>query len=386
MPRIYPEKSTYLTTKPIHDVAWCNINNLNNFKSSKVGGLIVQIGQVKASTNEIAWVERFRQYVARYKGKIPLGFYVYSYIPFNTPETVTKQRFQNCVDALSREGLSPQDVQLGIWLDLEWDGPASVDPDTNFKQVRWFREVFAAAGYPLVGLYSAPGYMTSYFNLSDCATVPLWLAAWAGDGTSYASGPSELPNYVSPSIYDVIKDQIYIWQDGGESYPAGLVDHDWQIKAIPYVTYKESDTPSETDQPVPEYGPNRGRPVIIKQPTIKFTPEPGRILKADTVLGITCSDEDAIISITLDNSVPSYVSKSASQKALREYRVLPATRPGQNIYVRAWAFDPDTHEPVAVGSACYAWVWTRPVAGTSDLDVQLGPNIYPELIMDPLSD
>lgn len=345
---------TYYTTKPVLDVDWTCVANIGRIDTAQLGGLIIQVGSLSNESDIIGHLTDFKQWYSEYAGLIPLGFYLYSYLSPDTSESELKRKYQIFLSALKQEGILPSNAQLGVWLRLGDDSPTSTTVAKNVQQITWFREVLASANFKTTGALLSTNYIIQHTQVNDLVSIPIWIAAWVTlDGTSVANSGDEISAFVPPTIYSALSSSIYIWQDGSVSYSQGLIDHNWVIQAIPGAGYND-------DEISPSF-PSGGIPEIIPAKRLFFEPAPGRILTASTQLSITTDAENVIISLTFDNSVPKVITQAESEALLSTYKTLPRQRIGQNLYVRARAYDAKTGRLVAKGSACYAWRWDRPV-------------------------
>lgn len=344
---------TFTTNKPVLSVDWGNISNRNYIDPNEVGGLLIQVGTLSTSSNTIEHLSAFKQWVSMFKGVIPMGFYLYSYISPTLSRQEMKDKMQIYLDALDREGILPTLADLGVWLKLGDDSPTSSTAALNLNIVKAFRELFAGRGYATTGLCCSVDFIQNHLNVADLADIPIWLRAWVTDGeSSYSQNKADLPNYVPSALYSQIQSQIYIWQDGTQSYPSSFIAHNWVIKPIPGVGY------NETEADAGYVG--GGMPELVPAAIITFKPEPGRILTSSTELEVTVNAENVSLNYTIDNTIPQFIVQGASVLAMQAYKRLPQTYPGRNLFIRVYAFDATTRKVVAKGAACYAWVWTRP--------------------------
>lgn len=345
---------TYMTNKPVLSVGWRSVANRSYIKTDEIGGLLIQVGSLSTDDTKIQHLSEFKQWYSRYQGKTPLGFYLYSYISPRLTMTELKRRLQKFLDALIVEGITPEDADLGVWLYLGDDSPTATYT-ANINIVKAFRELMAGKNYPTTGVGCSTQFITDHLRLTDLEGIPLWLTAWTTtDGTSYASSKNDITSYVPSTIYDAVQDSLYIWNDGKVSYPKGLIDHNWVMLPIPGLGYNET--------PV---GPTPiGIPEILPAAEIFFEPTPGRILNSSVELTVVTNANNAVIGYTIDNSIPTFPDPATQTAYLAQYKRLPSEYPGQNLFIRAYAFDRDTQEVVAKGAACYAWVWSRPTAYT----------------------
>lgn len=339
---------TFMTTKPVLDVIVADLNNLDAIGNIRPGGLIIKVGDMQRNSDSILYLNSFKQFLSRYRDVIPLGFYLSTYISASASETDAKRRFTAFLDAMDQEGVTPELAELGVWLELtESSGATSDSKSNNFKQVSWFREVFAAEGYVTTGLFVSEQFIDNHLPVAKCAEIPLWIKVWLStDGTTTSQGAAELSTWMRPDLYSALNQAILLWQDGVVSYPSGLIDHDWVVQPIKNPGYTDTDGS-------PLYPDSIGIPELMAANRVYFEPTPGIIQGPTVRLRIGTNVEHGIISYTLDNTVPPYVTPAVSAQQLAVYEYLPSLHPHDNLFVRAWVYDEETKQPVAKGSACY---------------------------------
>lgn len=339
--------STFTTNLNIYDVSGYQINILNDFDPTTTGGLLIQVGRVRSyglgnTANDKIMSDAFKQFVQTYKGIIPLGFYFYSYLPFETSEGNTKDALQKCFQFMESEGVNPDVAQLGVWLDLESDGPTPSTPDVNIHQVQWFRDIATSKGYQTAGLYSNAAYIGSLttpeggnFYDADLANVPIW-AAWLGQTISGINTWAGIHGYQKVHLLQ----DSWTYQVGGEN-----VDHDLIVQPIPY----GSDDYSKPEDGTSNTGSGTYRIVPAKK--IIFNPPPGQI-DSGTIVTVETDAANTEVFVTTDNTVPSYGNKSQNWTG-KKYVFR------RNYHLRAYAFD-STGTVKAKGAATYTIRWIRP--------------------------
>lgn len=302
---------TYDTDKNVYDVSHYNLRSCGHITADDCGGLVVQVCRARtAGASDSDVIAAFRTWVGTYKGVIPLGFYFYSYLPYTTNEADTKAVFQECLELLTNEGIQPEDVKLGIWLDLESDGPTPVSQAVNINQVTWFRDVFTAAGFKTVGVYSNAAYLGNLsspgggnFSDSDLADVPIWVA-WLDQTVSGALTWAGIHGY----------QKLYLLQDSWTySVGYGDLDHDVIVQPIPYASGGGG---GGTTQVVTGTITVTGSVVPAKQ--VVFVPSPGVTIlpvgRTNRQFSIVIqTDAVGTIHYTLDGSEPTSVSPTYTQ-------------------------------------------------------------------------
>lgn len=356
------------TTKDIYDVSGFQEAILDRFDPATTGGLIIQVCRIRsygvgtetAGTDDTLMTRVFPEFFNQYNGVIPLGFYFYSYLPYETSEGNTKDAINKCFDFMEQVGVTPDNAALGVWIDLEDIGPTpSSSKTTNYKQVKWFQDIASQRHYRTAGLYSNASYITDHFNDSDLTNVPLWPAWW---GQTVSGIQSWAANHGFT--------KVYLLQDAGDgSYQiAGHdVDHDVLVQDIPYgrndYDYDEDGT-SDTGS---------GMYQIVPAKKIIFNPTPG-VIRRNTIVSVDTDAPNARVFVTYDNSVPDY-SKPEQDWTGKRYLL------ARNYHLRAYAFDPQG-TVVAKGAATYTVPWVRPV--DEDLtDFLLDFNAHKELSVQP---
>lgn len=324
----------FTTDKDIFDVSHYNLASLGHISTENCGGLIVQVCRARTGgASDDYVISAFKQWVSTYKGTIPLGFYFYSYLPFETDESSTKSVFKSCFQLLTNEGITPKDVSIGVWLDLETDGPTPSSPSVNINQVKWFREVATDLGYVTAGLYSNAAYIGDLsssgggnFNDSDLIDVPIWVA-WLGKDAQGVLDWGSIHGY----------QKVYLLQDSW-TYSVGFgdLDHDVVVQPIPVVGSGSTQT-------------------IIEYKKIIFDPTPGLINK-DTLISITTDVENGVVRYTADNSAPTPESTILEEG----HKIAPWLIPHRSWNFRAAVFDEATGEVLAQGTGTYIWPWERP--------------------------
>lgn len=335
---------SFYTDKPIYDVSkWNRGSHDNVFKSDKTGGLIIQIGSLHDGATDIASDQRsaLEFWVKTYAGKIPLGFYFYSYINCGSGESETKATMKCLIDNLTSLNITPELAPLGLWIDMEERDILTSDKSTNFNQIRWFREVCIAAGYTFCGMYTGPGYVAGAFNVSDCKDIPLWYAFWPKGAYSHAEAKDFSASFDATcgDTQAELKNSIYIWQDGGTTEFGGLCDHDWQIKAI------------EGSGTVVASGTIEDSYELVAAKKIIWDPEPG-LVDVETRVRVTTDAEGATVYLTANNAVPEY-GKTGYDMTNSRFVIT------RNHHLRAYAFDSEG-KIVAKGAATYTIPWVPP--------------------------
>jgi len=335
---------TYTTDKIVYDVSHFNLASLEHI-GTDCGGLIVQVCRARsAGASDDYEIDSFKKWIARYKGQLPLGFYVYSYLPYSTAYDQQVSVFRACFELLSANGIRPADAQLGVWLDLESDGPSLVNASTHIKQVQAFQQAAKEAGFTTAGLYSNLSYLNDNFYSSDLASVPVWIAAL--DLSS-----SEILKIATQKGWTAYLHQ-YSWK-GSVGY--GDLDCDSVLQPIPYGEATPEDIPEES-QPIHAVTTVHAR--IIPPKSVTFIPAGGVLPPGGTIeiqTDVTDSDQNPTIRYTIDNSEPTLNSRLYVEPLSESNRLSPY----KGVHVRA-AVLAETGKVLARASATYTRARVKP--------------------------
>ncbi|MCF2562471.1 glycosyl hydrolase [Bifidobacterium boum] len=156
-------------------------------KADGVQGAIIRIGY--------GWGNGFDKYAVRNINEckrlgIPFGVYLYSYA--YDANTAAKEG-RNMANLLKEAGISPHDMRLPVYYDLEkwvWTGhtPPS-DPNVNNAIVdAWWREM-QSAGYTNLAVYSYTSYLNSALNNTNIHAKTKWVAQY-GSNMAYTAFPT----------------------------------------------------------------------------------------------------------------------------------------------------------------------------------------------------
>ena len=327
--------NTYDTDKDIFDIQPSyQATYLGTSVISNSGGVIINAGY--AQMDEASPLEGSLNWVSNYAGKIALGFYVYNYMNPGADYSLLVSRYKGVLQPIKDSGIASKNIQLGFWLDQEYnegtsDAPWGT-PTQNFERYKAFKEAVESLGFSdcVIGIYSGLSAFQSNFNKADLADTPLWLAWW-----------TDSIDTVKSTIASEGWNKVYIWQSGAEDKGYGDIDCNRLIQPIPIAG---GDTPEPEPEPTVTY-------VLVPAKKIIFNPEPG-LVELNTMLSVSTDAENAKIFVTTDNTVPdptkSYQNWTGRSVQLRG-----------NYHLRAVAIDKDGNI-IAKGAATYTIPWIRP--------------------------
>lgn len=303
----------YYPDKPCHDIAHPQVSGgslnpcIDAIADAGDAGVIIQVGAIRSSGFSIESSFDPAEAVQKvFDRGLGLGIYFYNYAAYSTDQT---QAFQDALAYLQTIGATKEKVNLGIWLDTEYnpeygyDPVPSSDPAVNYAYVERFMTVFNAADYPVVGVYSSAGNFESWYGSSRMGDKPIWAAYWTG--TFDTVDRSTLDYYLPEASYT----KVYMMQysDHG-SVPGWSGDLDC-VKVL---------TPMPTSGGGGGGGGGGSYTEVIKVTVdvippkrIYFSPVPGIIPTLDTRLDereqqitITTDADNASLYYTLDGSSP----------------------------------------------------------------------------------
>lgn len=302
----------YYPDKPCHDIAHPQVSGgslnpcIDAIADAGDAGVIIQVGAIRSSGFSIESSFDPAEAVQKvFDRGLGLGIYFYNYAAYATDQT---QAFQDALAYLQTIGATKEKVNLGVWLDTEYnpqygyDPVPSSDPAVNYAYVERFMNVFNDADYPVAGVYSSAGNFESWYGSSRMGDKPIWAAYWTG--TFDTVDRSTLDYYLPESSYT----KVYMMQysDKG-SVPGWSGDLDC-VKVL---------TPMPTSGGGGGGGGGEYTEVIkvtvdvIPPKRIYFSPVPGIIPTLDTRLDereqqitITTDADNASLYYTLDGSSP----------------------------------------------------------------------------------
>lgn len=203
----------YYPTAPCHDIAHPQVSGgslnpcINAIADAKDAGVIIQVGSIRSSGFKVDShfdpAEAVKKVFDRGLG---LGIYFYNYAEYATDQT---QAFQDALNYLQTIGATKEKVNLGVWLDTEYnselgyDPVPSKDPSVNYAYVERFMDVFSEAGYPVAGVYSSASNFEPWYGRSRIGDKPIWAAYWTGtfDTVNRSSLESYLPEAAYTNVY-----------------------------------------------------------------------------------------------------------------------------------------------------------------------------------------
>jgi hypothetical protein len=219
----------FFTDQPCYDISHPQGGNaINPIIQSQAGGVIIGVGRFgwddgQGHSGSDGYVEQttWPTDIAAAKGNIPFGLYFYSYIKASEYE---QYGFEQGLTSLQNAGITPADVSMGIWIDIEDAITVTTDKARNFALVQKFCNTFLNAGYPLVGLYSMASGLRNWYNQSDLAEFPLWAAA-IGDGQiTFANATRDNP-YLTNFLPEDLYKNVYLFQYSWVQRVAGYNDN-----------------------------------------------------------------------------------------------------------------------------------------------------------------
>ncbi|MBO6003894.1 MAG: RICIN domain-containing protein, partial [Aeriscardovia sp.] len=175
---------------------------------------------------------------------IPIGIYVYSYA-YNSQVAYGEGSY--AATLLQQAGLSPSQLPLGIYYDLEayswYAHPHPTSPEVYQGIVSSFFEALSADGYTNASVYSYPEYLQTALNTSYIYQHVGWVASYASDPGFYQwdtnfrgwqyGDEGEIPGangYVDLDAVGYASYTPLAWGDNLSSYPAAnLPDGDYYI-------------------------------------------------------------------------------------------------------------------------------------------------------------
>lgn len=302
----------FFTDQPCYDISHPQGGNaINPIIQSNAGGVIIGVGRFGWSsggqqgsdgyTEQTSWATD----IAAAKGNIPIGLYFYSYVKASEYE---QYGFDQGLVSLQNAGIQPEDVSLGIWIDIEDAPSVTSDRTRNFALVQKFCKVFTDAGYPLVGLYSAASHLQNWYNQSDLHEFPLWAAAIGDGNISFTNATRDNP-YLTYNLPENDYTNVYIFQYSWTQRVAGYnSDLDGDRVLLPMPTSGGGgggggggETTEVIDVTVDIVPPKR----------IYFSPVPGLLTPATSVLNsliaritVTTDADNADLYYTTDGSSP----------------------------------------------------------------------------------
>lgn len=303
----------YYPDKPCHDIAHPQVSGgslnpcIDAIADAGDAGVIIQVGAIRSSGFSIESSFDPAEAVQKvFDRGLGLGIYFYNYAAYATDQT---QAFQDALAYLQTIGATKEKVNLGIWLDTEYnpeygyDPVPSSDPAVNYAYVERFMNVFNAADYPVVGVYSSAGNFESWYGSSRMGDKPIWAAYWTG--TFDTVDRSTLDYYLPEASYT----KVYMMQYSDQGRVPGWSGDLDCVKVL---------------MPMPTAGSGGGgggggeytevikvTVDVIPPKRIYFSPVPGIIPTLDTRLDereqqitITTDADNASLYYTLDGSSP----------------------------------------------------------------------------------
>lgn len=324
---------TYYTDKVIYDIQpLYQPNYLGTDIINNSGGVIINAGYARVDKADP--LSGSLDWVSKHAGKVALGFYVYNYMDPGVDYSLLVDRYKGVLQPIKDSGISVDKVQLGFWLDQEYNEGLNDAPwgtkAQNFERYTAFKEAVESLGFSdcVIGIYSGLSAFQTYFNQSDIANTPLWLAWWIDNIET-----------VKSQVAKQGWNKVYIWQYGAENAGHGDIDCNLMIQPIP-VLGGGGDVPSTSTTYV-----------LVPAKKIIFDPVPG-LIKPGTVVSVSTDAENAKVYVTVNNTFPD--PGVPSQNWTGKKFIF-----NKNYHLRAAAFD-KKGEVVAKGSATYTVPWIKP--------------------------
>lgn len=176
---------------------WQGYPDWNQVKNSGIQGVIIQIG---FGTDGIDTSAQYNIQQAKKHG-IPFGVYLFSYAE-NGKEAY--QEGMHTVNLLRRYGVSPNDLALPVYYDLEYYRLPSSTYDSIANN--WW-SALQANGYKNLALYASTSWYNTYLNTPNLHAKAGWVAQY-GALLQYR-------NFTSPS-------KFFGWQYSSEGRVAGI--------------------------------------------------------------------------------------------------------------------------------------------------------------------
>lgn len=176
---------------------WQGYPDWNQVKNSGLQGVIIRIG---AGTSRVDKSAKYNIEQAKKLG-IPFGVYLFSYAE-NGKEAYDEG--MNTVNLLRRYGVSPSDLALPVYYDLEWYHLPSSTYDSIANN--WW-SALQANGYKNLALYANTSWYNTYLNTPNLHAKAGWVAQY-GSLLQYR-------NFTSPS-------KFFGWQYSSKGRVAGI--------------------------------------------------------------------------------------------------------------------------------------------------------------------
>ena len=176
---------------------WQGYPDWNQVKNSGIQGVIIRIGY---GTGGIDTSAQYNIDQAKKHG-IPFGVYLFSYAQSGSEGY---QEGMNTVNLLRRYGVSPSDLALPVYYDLEWYRLPSSTYDSIANN--WW-SALQANGYKNLALYASTSWYNTYLNTPNLHAKAGWVAQY-GALLQYR-------NFTSPS-------KFFGWQYSSKGRVAGI--------------------------------------------------------------------------------------------------------------------------------------------------------------------
>lgn len=180
----------YFPEHPCHDISWAQVSGgslstcIDAIAAAGHSGVIIQVGGIYDTGFVAASSFSPGDAIQRALNQgLGLGIYFYNYGHYETDNTSV---FEDALDYITGIGATPDKINLGIWLDTEYNAGQGYDPEpnpnpaVNYSYVEKFLTVFDGANYPVVGVYSSAANFEPWFGYSRIGDKPIWAAYWTG--------------------------------------------------------------------------------------------------------------------------------------------------------------------------------------------------------------
>lgn len=175
-----------------------------DFKKVKADGIRFVILRAVSSDNNGIYIDPYfeRNYREALANGIAVGAYIFTY--------AKTEEEQNEEVAKLLEALDGKTFKYPIFVDVEWDGFASINRTTLTNLVRRFMDIIDQKGY-IPGWYSYTNFINSYLDASELSAYPLWVADYRS-AVGFA-GNYDIWQYTSTGTVDGVNGDVDLNRD-----------------------------------------------------------------------------------------------------------------------------------------------------------------------------
>lgn len=175
-----------------------------DFKKVKADGIRFVILRAVSSDNNGIYIDPYfeRNYREALANGIAVGAYIFTY--------AKTEEEQNEEVAKLLEALDGKTFKYPIFVDVEWDGFASINRTTLTNLVRRFMDIIDQKGY-IPGWYSYTNFINSYLDASELSAYPLWVADYRS-AVGFA-GNYDIWQYTSIGTVDGVSGNVDLNRD-----------------------------------------------------------------------------------------------------------------------------------------------------------------------------